>query len=165
MSVCDHCQYCSYCHSDVGSLKNAIKELEALETWKREAFAVWNAADDKLRPLLKDVPGSLGQNVYIIAAEEIERLRRGLRSLILSHPNHFAAEVIEAKGLLPSPTGNPYQAARLRAGLTIQEAAKKAKIGYTTIWNYEDGMCHPAMDLGLRLATAYGCTLDELAAS
>lgn len=80
------------------------QQLEALESWKAQALAVQGAAEERLRPLLKDLPGVLGRNLFDVAADEIERLRRGLRSLILSHPNHFAAEVIEAKGMLVTPT-------------------------------------------------------------
>lgn len=56
-------------------------QVEALEGWRKQVLAVTEAADNRLRPLLKDVPGSLGRHVYEVAADEIERLRKALRSV------------------------------------------------------------------------------------
>ena len=50
-------------------------EITNLKTWKESMISIHSAADNRLRPLLKDVPGSLGRNIYEVAADEIKRLR------------------------------------------------------------------------------------------
>lgn len=51
------------------------EKIDALQGWKASALAVMSAADERLRPLVQDVPGALGRDVYEVAAEEIVRLR------------------------------------------------------------------------------------------
>ncbi len=59
-------------------------------------------------------------------------------------------------------TGNPYQDARIRAKLTLTEAARKTGVAYTTLWNYESGDREPTIPIARKMAAAYDCTLDEL---
>lgn len=54
------------------------------------------------------------------------------------------------------------KAARINAGLTLEEAAKLAKVSDRTISNYEGGRRKARIDILLRLAEAYGVTLDQL---
>lgn len=65
-------------------------QVEALEGWRKQMLAVHAAADDRLRPLLKDVPGALGRHVYDVAADEILRLRASIQAhraaTPVSHP-------------------------------------------------------------------------------
>lgn len=57
-------------------------QVEALEGWRKQMLSVQTAADDRLRPLLENVPGALGRHVYEVAADEILRLRREMGTAI-----------------------------------------------------------------------------------
>ena len=59
----------------IGHCDEARQEIEALKGWKAQILALQEAADNKLRPLLKDEPGALGRHIYDVAAEMIERLQ------------------------------------------------------------------------------------------
>lgn len=50
-------------------------QVEALEGWRKQMLLLYTAADNKLRPLIKDVPDSLGRHVYDVAADELKRLQ------------------------------------------------------------------------------------------
>lgn len=62
---------CQSCHSDAHEL---YRQRDA-------ARAMLNRADAKLRPLVKDVPGALGRDIYELAAEEIIKLRAQVEQL------------------------------------------------------------------------------------
>ena len=54
------------------------------------------------------------------------------------------------------------KAARVNAGLTQEEVAKKVKKSKNTIVNYESGKRSPDMVTGKALAELYGCSVDDL---
>ena len=54
------------------------------------------------------------------------------------------------------------KAARVNAGLTQEEVAKKVKKSKNTIVNYESGKRSPDMVTGKALAKLYGCSVDDL---
>ena len=54
------------------------------------------------------------------------------------------------------------KAARVNAGLTQEEVAKKVKKSKNTIVNYENGKSSPDMATGQALAELYGCSVDDL---
>lgn len=54
------------------------------------------------------------------------------------------------------------KAARVNAGLTQGEVAKKVKKSKNTIVNYESGKRSPDMATGKALAELYGCSVDDL---
>ena len=54
------------------------------------------------------------------------------------------------------------KAARVNAGLTQEEVAKKVKKSKNTIANYESGKSSPDIETGKALAALYGCSVDDL---
>ena len=54
------------------------------------------------------------------------------------------------------------KAARVNAGLTQEEVAKKVKKSKNTIVSYENGKSSPDMVTGKALAALYGCSVDDL---
>lgn len=54
------------------------------------------------------------------------------------------------------------KAARVNAGLTQIEAAKLIGTTKNTISNYERYLSKPSIDMAQKLATAYGCSVNEL---
>lgn len=54
------------------------------------------------------------------------------------------------------------RAARVNAGLTQDEVAKKVKKSKNTIVNYESGKSVPDIETGKALAALYGCSVDDL---
>lgn len=54
------------------------------------------------------------------------------------------------------------KAARVNAGLTQEEVARKVKKSKNTIVNYENGKSSPDMVTGQALAKLYGCSVDDL---
>lgn len=54
------------------------------------------------------------------------------------------------------------RAARINNGLTMREAAEIANISDRSIANYESGKRKPRIDILIRLADAYGMTLDQI---
>lgn len=54
------------------------------------------------------------------------------------------------------------KAARVNAGLTQDETAKKLKKSKNTIVNYESGKSVPDIETGKALAALYGCSVDDL---
>jgi transcriptional regulator with XRE-family HTH domain len=62
-----------------------------------------------------------------------------------------------------SGIANAIRSARSRAGLTRAQLAEKAGIPRLTIWRIETGMTpDPRSDTLRRIATALGCTVDDL---
>lgn len=54
------------------------------------------------------------------------------------------------------------RAARVNAGLTQEEVAKKVKKSKNTIVNYESGKRSPDIETAKALAALYGCSVDDL---
>ena len=54
------------------------------------------------------------------------------------------------------------EAARVNAGLTQEEAAKRAKISKKTLSDYEQGKQFPRVDLLNDLCRIYDCTMDDI---
>lgn len=54
------------------------------------------------------------------------------------------------------------KAARVNAGLTQDEVAKKVKKSKNTIVNYESGKSSPDVVTGKALAELFGCSVDDL---
>ena len=54
------------------------------------------------------------------------------------------------------------KAARVNAGLTQEDVAKKLKKSKNTIVNYESGKSVPDIETGKALATLYGLSVDDL---
>ena len=54
------------------------------------------------------------------------------------------------------------EAARVNAGLTQSEAAKRAKINKKTLSAYERGKRLPKVDVLNALCHIYGCTMDDI---
>ena len=54
------------------------------------------------------------------------------------------------------------KAARVNAGLTQEEVAKKVKKSKNTIVSYESGKSSPDMVTGKALAAVYGCSIDDI---
>ena len=54
------------------------------------------------------------------------------------------------------------EAARVNAGLTQEEAAKRAKISKKTLSAYEQGKQLPRVDVLNDLCCIYGCTIDDI---
>lgn len=54
------------------------------------------------------------------------------------------------------------EAARVNAGLTQSEAAKRAKINKKTLSAYERGKRLPKVDVLDALCQIYGCTMDDI---
>lgn len=54
------------------------------------------------------------------------------------------------------------KAARVNAGLTQEEVAKKVNKSKNTIVNYENGKSIPDIETGKVLAALYGCSIDDL---
>ena len=52
--------------------------------------------------------------------------------------------------------------ARLNAGLTQSKAAEAIGVTPTAISYWESGQCMPRATLLVRIASLYGCTVDEL---
>lgn len=55
-----------------------------------------------------------------------------------------------------------YRQARVKAGLSIAEAAKRINVTRTTIWLWETGKGNPLLDNLKKMAEAYGCTVADL---
>lgn len=55
-----------------------------------------------------------------------------------------------------------YREARVKAGLTMAEVAKKLNVSRTTIWLWETGRGNPLMANLRKMAEIYGCTMAEL---
>lgn len=53
-------------------------------------------------------------------------------------------------------------AARVNAGLTQSEAARRAKINKKTLSSYECGKRLPKVDVLNALCQIYGCTMDDI---
>ena len=56
----------------------------------------------------------------------------------------------------------PLKAARVNAGLTQDEVAKKVKKSKNTIVSYEKGKSIPDIETGKALASMYGVSVDDL---
>jgi DNA-binding XRE family transcriptional regulator len=54
------------------------------------------------------------------------------------------------------------KAARVNAGLTQQEAAKRLKISKATLLGYENGKTIPKIDMAQRLAKLYRLTVNDI---
>ena len=54
------------------------------------------------------------------------------------------------------------KAARVNAGLTQEDVAKKLKKSKNTIVNYENGKSVPDIETGKALAALYGLSVDDL---
>ena len=54
------------------------------------------------------------------------------------------------------------KAARVNAGLTQVEVAKLVGTTKNTISNYERYITKPDIEMSLKLAAAYGCTVNDL---
>ena len=54
------------------------------------------------------------------------------------------------------------EAARVNAGLTQEEAAKRAKISKKTLSAYEQGKQLPRVDVLNDLCRIYDCTMDDI---
>ena len=54
------------------------------------------------------------------------------------------------------------KAARVNAGMTQEEVAKKIKKSKNTIVNYENGKSTPDIETGKALAALFGCSVDDL---
>lgn len=55
-----------------------------------------------------------------------------------------------------------YRQARVKAGLSIAEAAKRINVTRATIWLWETGKGNPLLDNLKKMAEAYGCTVADL---
>lgn len=54
------------------------------------------------------------------------------------------------------------KAARINAGMKQKEAAKELGIGRNTLSGYENGTAIPKLDVAIKMAKLYGCSLDDL---
>lgn len=54
------------------------------------------------------------------------------------------------------------KAARINVGLTQSESAKAIGISKNTLSGYETGKTMPKLDVAIKMAELYGCTLDDL---
>lgn len=54
------------------------------------------------------------------------------------------------------------KAARVNAGLTQAKAAKLVGTTKNTISNYERYLSKPSIEMAQKLASAYGCTVNDL---
>ncbi len=54
------------------------------------------------------------------------------------------------------------KAARVNAGLTQIQVANRVGTTKNTISNYERGITIPDMEMGMKLAAVYGCTVNDL---
>lgn len=54
------------------------------------------------------------------------------------------------------------KAARVNAGLTQIQVANRVGTTKNTISNYERGITIPDMEMGMKLAEVYGCTVNDL---
>lgn len=71
------CHYCrrATCVCPKDDCRSPVEvDRDRLASWKAEALAILNAADARLRPLVENLPGALGRNIYDVAADEIKRL-------------------------------------------------------------------------------------------
>lgn len=55
-----------------------------------------------------------------------------------------------------------YRQARVKAGLSIAEAAKRINVTRATIWLWETGKGNPLLDNLKKMAEVYGCTVADL---
>ena len=55
-----------------------------------------------------------------------------------------------------------FRAARVRAGLTMEEAANSFGVSRNMVWLWENGRNKPRSDKLVQIAKTYGCTTDEL---
>lgn len=55
-----------------------------------------------------------------------------------------------------------FYSARIKAGFTQTEAARRLKINQSTVSYWESGKKHPRTPMLVRMAELYGCTIDEL---
>jgi transcriptional regulator with XRE-family HTH domain len=63
----------------------------------------------------------------------------------------------------PTPLARRFRAARLAAGLTLDQAAEKAGVSYHSLQKIESRGQVPLLVTGVRLARAYGVTAEALA--
>lgn len=54
------------------------------------------------------------------------------------------------------------KAARVNAGLTLNKSAEALGIHKNTLSSYENYKTKPDIELSKRMATLYGCTVDDL---
>ena len=54
------------------------------------------------------------------------------------------------------------KAARINVGLTQSESAKALGINKNTLAAYENGKTIPKLDIAIKMAELYRCTLDDL---
>lgn len=54
------------------------------------------------------------------------------------------------------------EAARRNAGLTQIDAAKAIGVSKSTLISYEKGRSIPKVDVAKRMATVYGCSVDQI---
>ena len=54
------------------------------------------------------------------------------------------------------------KAARVNAGYSQEEAAKKLNVGVKTIQNWESGATSPRADKMADICNLYGCTLNDI---
>ena len=54
------------------------------------------------------------------------------------------------------------KAARINAGMTLDDAAKATGIAKSTISNYETGKTSPKMDNAKALVVAYGVSMEKI---
>ena len=57
---------------------------------------------------------------------------------------------------------NAIRSARHAAGLTVMEAAAASGVSYAFIYRVEAGRNAPSVTVAIKLADAYGCSLDKL---
>lgn len=55
-----------------------------------------------------------------------------------------------------------FKKAREKSGITQQEAAEKLGVDQSTVCLWETGKTKPRASLLTRIASVYGCTVDEL---
>ena len=57
---------------------------------------------------------------------------------------------------------NGFKLARIKAGLSQEEAAAKLGVSRVTVSSWECDLYKPSADTWLRISDVYGCTIDEL---
>ena len=57
---------------------------------------------------------------------------------------------------------NGFKLARIKAGLSQEEAAAKLRVSRVTVSSWECDLYKPSADTLLKISDMYGCTIDEL---
>lgn len=55
-----------------------------------------------------------------------------------------------------------FKSARVKAGISLGDAANALEVSRTSIWLWETGKGMPLSEKLLRMAKLYGCSVDEL---